>query len=130
MEGGMSYNTKLEEKIDAIAKQWRNVDKKKMFGGICYLLKGNMAFGIWKNSLIVRMEKGLAEKSLKVGNVKPFDITGRPMAGWIMAQEPAWKNAASLAKWIEVGKRFALSLPEKKGKGKVKKTKTLKEYKP
>jgi TfoX/Sxy family transcriptional regulator of competence genes len=123
------YNTKLEEKIDAAAMQWQNMEKKKMFGGVCYLLKGNMAFGIYKDSLIVRMDKEQGEQSLKVRNVKPFNITGRPMAGWVMVQEGGWKSAAGLAKWIEVGKRFALSLPEKKGKGRSKKTKTLREYK-
>jgi hypothetical protein len=124
----MPYNTRLEEKIDAVAKRWQYVEKKKMFGGVCYLLRGNMAFGIWKDSLIVRMDREQAEQSLKDRNVKPFDITGRPMAGWIMVQEAGWKGAADLGKWINVGKRFALSLPEKMGKKKAKKTKTLKEY--
>ncbi len=110
------YNTKLEEKIDAAAQRWQNVEKKKMFGGVCYLLKGNMAFGIYKDSLIVRMDKEQGEQSLKDRNVKPFDITGRPMFGWVMVQEAGWKSAAGLLKWIEVGKRFSLSLPEKKGK--------------
>jgi TfoX/Sxy family transcriptional regulator of competence genes len=123
------YNTRLEEKIDAAAKRWQNVEKKKMFGGVCYLLKGNMAFGIYKDSLIVRMDRDLTDKSLQGRNVKPFDITGRPMAGWVMVQEAGWKSAVGLAKWIEAGKRFALSLPEKKGKTKAKKTKTLREYK-
>ena len=122
------YNQNLEDKIDAAAKEWRNVEKKKMFGGVCYLLKGNMAFGIHKDSLIVRMDRDLAEKSLTGRNVKPFDITGRPMSGWVMVQEAGWKSPAGLAKWIEAGKRFALSLPEKKGKGRAKKTKTLREY--
>jgi hypothetical protein len=107
------YSTKLEEKIDAAVKRWQNVEKKKMFGGVCYLLKGNMAFGIYKDSLIVRMDRDLAEKSLQGRNVRPFDITGRPMAGWVMVQEAGWKGAVGLAKWIEAGKRFALSLPEK-----------------
>ena len=123
------YNTKLEEKIDAALKQWRNMEKKKMFGGVCYLLKGNMAFGIYKDSLIVRMDKDQGEQSLKDRNVKPFDITGRPMAGWVMVQEAGWKSAAGLAKWMEVGKRYSLSLPEKKGKERARKTKTLSEYK-
>ena len=97
-----------------------------MFGGACYLLKGNMCFGILKDFLIVRMDKEQGEKSLKARNVKPFDITGRPMAGWVMVEEAGWKSAVGLAKWIGIGKGFALSLPEKKGKAK--KKKTLKEY--
>jgi TfoX/Sxy family transcriptional regulator of competence genes len=61
----MPYNIILEEKIDAAVKRWQNVEKKKMFGGVCYLLRGNMAFGIYKDSLIVRMDKEQGEKSLK-----------------------------------------------------------------
>jgi TfoX/Sxy family transcriptional regulator of competence genes len=123
------YNAKLEEKIDAAAKRWQNMEKKKMFGGVCYLLKGNMAFGIYKDSLIVRMDRDSAEKSLQGRNVRPFDITGRPMAGWVMVQETGWKSAVGLAKWIEAGKQFALSLPKKKTKTKAKKSKTLRDYK-
>lgn len=123
----MAYNTKLEEKIDDETVRWKNLGKKKMFGGVCYLVKGNMAFGIWKDSLIVRVDKEQGERSLKEKNVEPFNITGRPMSGWIMVREAGWKSRATLEKWIEAGKRFALSLPEKKAKAK--KTKTLKEYK-
>ena len=111
----MSYNIKLEEKIDTTVKLWQNVEKKKMFGGIGYMIRGNMAFGIWKDFLIVRMDKDQAEQSLKKANVKPFDITGRPMAGWVMVAEPGWKSQAGLAKWLKIGKDYALSLPEKKG---------------
>jgi TfoX-like protein len=125
----MAYNTTLEEKIDAAAKGWQNREKKKMFGGVCYLLRGNMAFGIVKDYLIVRMDREQGEQSLRDRNVRPFDMTGRPMAGWIMVAEAGWKGRAGLAKWLEIGKRYALSLPEKKGKAKAKKTKTLREYK-
>jgi hypothetical protein len=122
------YNAKLEISIDGAVKRWKDVTKKKMFGGVCYLLKGNMCFGILRDSLIVRMDKDLAAKNLMGRNVRPFDITGKPMAGWIMVEEAGWKDAAGLAKWMGIGKEFALSLPEKKGKGKTKK-KTLREYK-
>ena len=70
------------------------------------------------------MDKDLAEKSLTGRNVKPFDITGKPMAGWVIVEEVGWKGAAGLAKWMTLGKEFALSLPEKRGK-----KKTLREYK-
>jgi len=123
----MSYNTKLEEKIDAAARRWQNLEKKKMFGGVCYLLKGNMCFGIWKDFLIVRMDRDQGEQYLKNPNVLPFNITGKPMAGWIMVKEAGWKSKAALEKWMGIGKKYALSLPEKTVKAK--KTKTLKEYK-
>jgi TfoX/Sxy family transcriptional regulator of competence genes len=59
----MAYSVKLEEMIDAAVKRWQAVEKKKMFGGVCYLLKGNMAFGIYKEFLIVRMDKEQGEQS-------------------------------------------------------------------
>jgi len=118
------YSAKLEERIDGAAGRWKGVAKKKMFGGVCYLIRGNMCFGIWKDSLIVRMDKDRASASLAGRNVKPFDITGRPMAGWIMVEEAGWKSAAALTRWLGIGKAFALSLPEKK---KAKKKRTLRE---
>jgi TfoX/Sxy family transcriptional regulator of competence genes len=124
----MSYNIELEKKIDAAARRWKTAEKKKMFGGVGWLLNGNMAFGIWKDLLIVRMDKERGEKSLKQKNVRPFDITGKPMAGWVLVEEAGWKSAAGLAKWLAIGKEFAASLPEKTAGGK-KKTKKLREYK-
>jgi len=125
----MAYNIKLEEKIDAATKRWKNVEKKKMFGGVCYLLNGNMAFGIHKDSLIVRMDKEQGETSLLDRTVKPFDITGKPMAGWIMVTEAGWRKQAGMDKWIDIGKQYALTLPVKKqGTGKTKK-KRLRDYK-
>ncbi len=123
----MPFNAKLEEMIDTAVGRWKGMEKKKMFGGVCYLLNGNMAFGIHQDFLIVRVDQELGEKSLRNKNVKPFDITGRPMSGWIMVNEAGWTGKAALATWIDAGKRFALSLPEKKTK--TGKTKTLKEYK-
>ena len=120
------YNTELETAIDSAVKRWKDVDKKKMFGGVCWLLKGNMCFGIWNDSLIVRMDKEQGEKSLTDRNVRPFDITGRPMAGWVMVEKAGWKSAAGLERWITIGKEYARSLPEKTAKAR--KRKTLREY--
>lgn len=123
----MAYNTVLEAKLDDLTARWKGADKRKMFGGVCYLLNGNMALGVWKDSLIVRMDKELAAKSLKTRHVRPFDITGRTMAGWIMVDKAGWKNAAGFEKWAGIGRKFARSLPEKT-KAKAKKTKTLRKY--
>ena len=124
----MAYSDILEARIDAASQRWKGVVKKKMFGGVCYLLKGNMAFGIWKDFLIVRMDKEQAQQRLTGKNVKPFDITGKPMAGWVLVETAGLRTSSGLAKWLAIGKEFALSLPEKKGKATAKKTKTLREY--
>ena len=109
----MPYNTKLEKKIDATAKWWLNMGKKKMFGGVCYLLKGNMCFGIWKDYLIVRASAETAQIKLQEKHVKPFDITGKPMKGWFMVEQEGWRTAEGLGVWLAIGKEFALTLPEK-----------------
>ena len=109
----MPYNKSIEDNIGAVAGKWKNLDKKKMFGGICYLINGNMCFGIYKDFLIVRAGKDTAEKKLKEKHTKPFDITGKVMKGWVMVAEGGWKKEADLKNWLEIGKKFARSLPEK-----------------
>jgi TfoX/Sxy family transcriptional regulator of competence genes len=118
----MPYDTTLEGKIEDVTLQWDGLEKKKMFGGICYLINGNMCFGIWKDNLIVRMAPELAVEKLKDRNVKEFDITGKPMKGWVMVEKDAWKDKKTMDKWLYIGRSFALTLPEK-----IKKKKSLEE---
>ena len=114
----MPYNTTLEDKIEDIVHQWDSLEKKKMFGGICYLINGNMCFGIWKDNLIVRMLPELAVEKLKHDHVRQFDITGKPMKGWVMAEKGSWKKRDELILWLNIGRSFALSLPKKSPKRK------------
>lgn len=109
----MPYSKRIEEKIEKRIGRWKQIEKKKMFGGICYLIKGNMCFGIYKDFLIVRTGTEVAEKKLKERKVKPFDITGRAMKGWVMVGEQGWRKEEDLRNWLELGKEYALTLPEK-----------------
>ena len=109
----MPYSQLIEEKIEEIIRRWKNLEKKKMFGGICYLLNGNMSLGIYRDYLIVRTGIEVAEKKLKEKDVKPFDITGRVMKGWVMVGERGWRKPEDLKKWILLGKEYALTLPKK-----------------
>ena len=109
----MPYNKLIEEKIDKVVGRWKKIEKRKMFGGICYLLHGNMCFGIYKEYLIVRTGIEAAEKKLKEKNVKPFDITGRVMKGWVMVGGQGWKKQEDLKNWLHLGKEYALTLPKK-----------------
>ena len=114
----MPYSTTLEDKIEDIIYQWDTLEKKKMFGGMCYLINGNMCFGIWKDCLIVRMGPDLPAKQLNNNHVREFDITGKPMKGWAMVEKGSWNNRDELAGWLEIGRSFALSLPNKSPKRK------------
>jgi len=118
----MAYNIALEDKIEDSVRQWDGVEKKKMFGGICYLLNGNMCFGIWKDYLIVRMAPELAAEKLNNDSVREFDITGKPRKGWIMIENGSWDEIDELITWLDFGRSFALILPKK-----AKKKKSLEE---
>jgi len=109
----MPYDKQIEEKIEKIARAWKKIEKKKMFGGICYLIHGNMCFGIYKEYLIVRTGVEAAEKKLKEKNVRPFDITGKALKGWVMVGEKGWKRQGDLEHWLRLGKEYALTLPKK-----------------
>lgn len=114
----MPYNTALEDKIEDIIHQWDDLEKKKMFGGICYLVNGNMSFGVWKDYLIVRMGPDIAADKMNNEHIREFDITGKPMKGWLMIEKGSWNNANQLAEWLDIGRSFALSLPKKISKRK------------
>ncbi len=108
----MPYNEKIEQRINNLEISSK-CDKKKMFGGVCYLTNGNMAFGIYKDFLIVRLEKTDSEKYLKQKYVKPFDITGKVMKGWVMVEPDGFKTKDKLIKWANRGIEFAEKLPPK-----------------
>lgn len=113
----MPYNHALEEFIDDLLPEIAP-DKKKMFGGICYLINGNMSFGIWRDYLIVRMGPDLTAEKLKQNHVRQFDLTGKPMKGWVMVEKGSWEKRDELPIWLDIGRSFALSLPKKSPKRK------------
>lgn len=108
----MAYNLELESRIEAILSGWTQVSPKKMFGGMCYLMNGNMAFGIHKDFLILRLGPKAAAEALKKPSVRPFDITGRPIQGWVMVEESGFRGE-KLAQWLEEARAFAQTLPPK-----------------
>ena len=107
----MAYNEELDSRIARIVSDWGTI-RKKMFGGTCYFLKGNMMCGVYKEYLILRLgEKQTPEVSGRP-YVKPFDITGKPMKGWIMVEEAGFKGKA-LSRWLKKSRDFVESLPPK-----------------
>ena len=110
----MAYNQDLEYRIDRLTDRFVEIAKKKMFGGICYLLNGNMCFGIYTEYLIIRTSKDKAEDLLKdKESIKPFDITGKPMKGWIMVSPDVLETEDQLLEMLKLGISFAETLPKK-----------------
>ena len=109
----MAYNISIEKQIDTLIRSWSNIEKKKMFGGVCYLMRGNMCFGIWQEYLIVRTDSATAQTQLQKEHVRQFDVTGKPMKGWLMVASEAWSTDETMNAWLVMGRDFALTLPEK-----------------
>ena len=108
----MAYDTKLAERIRAVLEGLPFVEKK-MFGGVGFLFDGHMACGVYKNDLIVRVEPKKHDALLKKPHAKVFDITGKPMKGWLLVEPAGVKTERQLAAWIRQGVEFTSTLPPK-----------------
>jgi len=109
----MPYNEQIETRIEKILSSWKNTDQKNMFGGVCYLLNGNMFCGVYKDFLILRLGGENGDKSLALPHVRPFDITGKPMKGWVMVEQDGFQTDHDLGVWLNQAKEFVNSLPPK-----------------
>lgn len=109
----MAYDELLAVRMRAALEPTPGLVEKKMFGGIGFLLGGNMACGVHKDCLIVRVGPEKYTSALARPHTRPFDMTGRPMAGWVMVDPPGCATEPSLKAWLEEGLAFARSLPEK-----------------
>jgi hypothetical protein len=109
----MPYDELLAARIRAVLGALPYLTEKKMFGGVCFLVNGNMACGVYKNDLIVRVGAGNYASALSRPHARIFDITGRPMTGWVMVAPEGCANEADLGDWIGQGLAFARSLPGK-----------------
>lgn len=112
----MAYNEKLAARIRSIIQRRRYpaVTEIKMFGGLCWTLRGHMCGGVLNKDLVMRMPGPLYDKALQERHVRPMDFTGRPLRGFVYVGPGATRTAAQLGKWIARGADYALSLPQKK----------------
>ena len=109
----MAYDEQLAKRLSKIITKRNDFHEQKMFGGVGYLLRGNMCFGIWKDNLILRLGESQAQNALKKKNVKPFDITGRAMKGWVMVAPTGIKSDVALKEWVNQAVDFVIQLPRK-----------------
>ena len=109
----MAYDESSAERIRKQMQKNQGFVEKKMFGGICFLLNGNMACGIRNNDIIVRVGKEAYEDCLALPYTRQFDMTGRPMSGWVMVSSKGYQSDNELKTWLQRGIDYALSLPPK-----------------
>lgn len=109
----MAYDEGLAQRIREVLDVTPGIEEKKMFGGVGFLLKGNMACGVNEENLIVRVGPDNYENALKEPHVREFDMTGKPMTGWIVVEPPGFDVDEDLIAWIARGVIFTSSLPAK-----------------
>ena len=109
----MAYSKSLAARIRQAVAQRKGIEEKKMFGGVGFLLHGNMLVGVWKESLIVRLGLEHGVGALAEPHVKEFDITGRAMKGWVMVESEGIEDDEQLNDWIGRAAMFVGTLPAK-----------------
>jgi TfoX/Sxy family transcriptional regulator of competence genes len=109
----MAYDEALASRVRETLGDNPEISERKMFGGIAFMLSGNMAVGVSKDDLMVRIDPDDQEEALAQRGVRVFDMTGRPMKGWILVAPEATEDDADLLRWVEAGLDFAGSLPAK-----------------
>lgn len=109
----MAYDESLAERIRTQLRRKRGFTEKKMFGGVGFLLHGHMCVGIWKESLVVRLGPAGYDAALDEPHVRPFDITGKAMTGWVLVEPPGIADDEDLRHWIGTAVRFVGTLPPK-----------------
>ena len=108
----MPFDEELAERVRAEFARKKNVTEKKMFGGVGWLLNGNMCVGVWKRWLIARIGDEYAD-ALRDPNVREFDITGKAMNGWVMVEPDGVTTDEELRDWVKRCIAFVRTLPVK-----------------
>jgi hypothetical protein len=109
----MAYDQELSDRVRPLLARKRGFYEKRMFGGIGFLLHGNLCVGVWKEFLIVRVGPHNHESVMAEPDVKEFDITGRVMRGWAMVRPEGLTHPEDLGPWIDRAVRFVRTLPRK-----------------
>ncbi len=109
----MAYNEELSVRVLTIIGAEPSLVRKPMFGGMAYMLQGNLACCVLNDELIVRVPKDEYATALQQPHVREMDYSGRTMRGWVMVGPAATSADAALAEWVRYGASTALALPPK-----------------
>lgn len=109
----MAYDEGLATRIREVIGGESGLSERKMFGGLAMLLHGNMAVGVRNDGMIVRTHPDQHDQFMSEQGAKPFDLTGRPMKGWIVVDPSGCAEDDDLRRWVDRGLTYARSLPPK-----------------
>ena len=109
----MPYNAALDDKLQRLTAEWPHCVRKKMFGGTGYLSNGNMAAGVYRDLLVLRVGKDMEQELLTQSWCRPMDLTSKPMKGWLFVEAEGWDNDHTLSDLVTQAKFFVDTLPAK-----------------
>ena len=109
----MAFDEQLADRVREALAGRADLTERKMFGGIAFMIGGNMAAGVIEDDLIVRLGPADAEQALSEPHVRPMDLTGRPMKGMVLVDSAGTERDEDLVGLVDAGADFAASLPPK-----------------
>jgi hypothetical protein len=109
----MAFDENLASRIRSALGRKKGIEEKTLFGCFCLLLNGNVLVGVWKRSLIVRLGSEQGEDALLEPHVRPFDITGKAMKGWVVVAPEGIYDDDQLGQWVQRAVKFVANLPAK-----------------
>lgn len=109
----MAYDEVLAERVRDTIGERVGLTTRKMFGGIAYMVNGNMACGVLDEVVVVRLGNEGAEEALKEPYMTPMDFTGKPMKSMVYLHAEGYEDDAVLERWVGEGVAFAEGLPAK-----------------
>lgn len=112
---GMAYDEELAERIRELVGGETDLTERKMFGGLAFLIAGNMAVAAsGQGGLMVRADPAESETLIATTNARPMEMRGRPLRGWLRVDAEDLRTERQLAEWVELGTTYARSLPAKR----------------
>jgi TfoX/Sxy family transcriptional regulator of competence genes len=110
----VAYDDELADRIRELLAGESDVTEKKMFGGLAFLISGNLAVGAsGQGGILVRADPEQSDELVATSNARLMEMRGRPMQGWLRVDSDDVGTKQDLAKWVELGKAYARSLPAK-----------------
>jgi len=111
----MAYDETLASRVREILSSEAGFSEMKMFGGLCFLIHGNMCCGVLKNDLVLRLDLARAQELLTRPHIRPMDFTGRTMKGFVFIEAGGLGTDRQLRDWVSMALAVAQGLPRKPG---------------
>lgn len=109
----MAYSEELADRVRDVLARRDDIVEKKMFGGLAFMLRGNMAAGVHRDILLVRVGIDDYEQAITEPHARPMDLTGKPLRGFVFVDAEGLAADTELSSWVQRGVTYALTLPEK-----------------